>query len=128
MVSCRRYFGDYPDISPFLDMEMTEDTFELPEELMKALDRVTIFVDNEVSDDNYAHLECDGNTILVSCQSPSGWMKERIVCTEDMKPFDIRCNPYFLKTLLSDAKKFCTNDRFLLSINRQFRFCVARIA
>jgi DNA polymerase III sliding clamp (beta) subunit (PCNA family) len=91
--SCRYFMGEYPDYTPFLDVEGCG--AELPTTLPEVLDRAGVMGDGE-----RVSLILDNNELIVTTENESGWFEESIdiAYKGDAIEFDIQ--PEFMKAIL----------------------------
>ena len=101
IMSCRIFEDDYPDASPFLEVEGVEITF--PKTIVEVLDRVSVFSKRDYFLDEHITLTLEDNRLKISAKSLTGWSKEElnIKYSDESISFDI--TPYLLMDILQET-------------------------
>jgi DNA polymerase III sliding clamp (beta) subunit (PCNA family) len=91
--SCRYIEGEYPDYTPFMDVDGIE--VELPDTLPAVLDRASIMGDGE-----RVTIILDQNELLVTTENEAGWFEETIDIAYTGEPVEFDIQPEFMKSIL----------------------------
>lgn len=101
VLSCRLIEGEFPDITPYLQVEGVE--LKLPENLLEILDRTAIFSSADQKTDEVLEITLENNRMVVRGENETGWVEEssRLRYTEDPLRFGI--TPMLFRTILTQS-------------------------
>lgn len=103
-VSIRLMSGDFPDQIMDYFPKKKEQGFELPKEIVDALDASMLFLEDKFLSDKEIKMSLQDGELTVSVQNQSaGWFTERVGVEGAKGEFDIVTNPVFMKEILRHA-------------------------
>jgi len=126
IMSCRIFEDEFPDITPFLEMEGID--INLPRTINSILDRASVFSKREYFLDEQIVITLKNNRLKVESKSESGWFEEEANLKYEDDPVSFYITPYLLKdilletltcTLCEDRLKFEGNGWIYISILRE---------
>jgi DNA polymerase III sliding clamp (beta) subunit (PCNA family) len=109
--SCRVYDGEFPKLDAILDVKGEE--VEFPEKTLAALDRASVFVNEEHSVDESVQISLGENKLKVKAKSDAGWFEESLNIKYSNEPFEFSINPAFLQAIVSQLRSCVIGKRCL---------------
>jgi len=101
IMSCRIFEDEFPDVSPFLEVEGIEVTF--PRTIVEALDRASVFAKRDHFLDEHITVVIAENRIKLKSKSLTGWLEEEINMKFEDDPISFDITPYLLMGILSET-------------------------
>ncbi len=101
VLSCRVFEDDFPDITPFLEVEGVRVTF--PRTMVEVLDRASVFSKRDHFLDEHVTVILEENRMKVKTKSLTGWLEEEINMKYDDAPISFDITPYLLRDILEET-------------------------
>lgn len=110
LVSCRKWQGDFPDLSPILAIEGT--AVVLPKGLSEAAERAMIF-SSEDKDSDWVSIDLTADRIKVRGEGISGWYTETKKAKYSGPPIKFLISSKLLSELIKNYTECTVTDRLL---------------
>lgn len=114
LFSCRRYSGDYPDLSPNLDKDGAKLT--LPKQLAETLAVAETF-SKENADDNLVRVELKDGRLWVSADGVSGGYTKPKKVDYAGPPLEFVVNPGLMKTVMEHSRECVVSPDMILKVD-----------
>lgn len=101
VMSCRIFEDDFPDITPFMEVEGVEITF--PKTIVEVLDRVSVFSKRDYFLDEHITITLEDNRLKISAKSLTGWSNEELNLKYSDDPISFDITPYLLMDILKET-------------------------
>jgi hypothetical protein len=119
LVSCRKWQGDFPDLSKHFASEGTPVT--LPKGLAEAAERALVF-SSEDKDSDWITVDLDGTRVKVRGEGVSGWYTETKKAKFDGPPIKFLISPQLLAELVKNHTDCTLTDRLLKVDAGKFKY------
>jgi len=95
--SCRIIEGEYPNLTPILQMQGEKIIF--PEKIGKVLEKASVFSKREFLLDETVSIRLDNKKARIRAEGESGWFEEEINARYLGEPITFHVNPVFLQEI-----------------------------
>lgn len=121
--SCRVLEGDYPDLSPILQMEGKKILF--PKKISSVLEKAAIFTKEEFLTDQSVTVSLENKKMSIQTKGESGWFEGKINIRYSDDPITFAINPTFLKEICEKIQTSCFTDGKIKFIGENWEHVIA---
>lgn len=123
--SCRVMAEDFPDPSPFFDVEGVE--LKLPKTMKELLEKAGVFSAAQSDSDEEVKITVENKKLTIRSEGESGWFEETVNCAFSGDPISFSVSPAMLKDILDHLQHCTVGDNSMLFVGDNFKYVVCLI-